>query len=75
MVSHAHGQAMPIFHFVIPELVDKVEFNKGPYLAEKAILLQQDGLTWKDETRLVTVKKKKKKAEREQFDTYRIFGG
>ena len=45
MVSHAHGQGYADLHFVIPELVDKVDFNKGPYLAEKAILLQQDGLT------------------------------
>ena len=29
------ARAMPISHFVIPELVDKVDFNKGPYLAEK----------------------------------------
>ena len=35
MVSHAHGQGYADLHFVIPELVDKVDFNKGPYLAEK----------------------------------------
>ena len=35
MVSHAHGQGYADLHFVIPELIDKVNFNKGPYYAEK----------------------------------------
>lgn len=35
MVSHAHGQGYADLHFVIPELIDKVNFNKGPYFAEK----------------------------------------
>jgi outer membrane cobalamin receptor len=33
MVSHAHGQGYADLHFLIPELVQKVEFNKGPYYA------------------------------------------
>lgn len=35
MVSHAHGQGYGDLHFVIPELIDKVNFNKGPYFADK----------------------------------------
>ncbi|MBS1758825.1 MAG: TonB-dependent receptor plug domain-containing protein [Bacteroidetes bacterium] len=35
MVSHAHGQGYADLHFVIPELIDKVNFNKGPYYADK----------------------------------------
>jgi hypothetical protein len=35
MVSHAHGQGYADLHFVIPELIDKVNFNKGPYFADK----------------------------------------
>lgn len=31
MVSHAHGQGYADLHFLIPELVDKVNFAKGPY--------------------------------------------
>lgn len=31
MVSHAHGQGYADFHFVMPEVVDKVNFEKGPY--------------------------------------------
>jgi outer membrane cobalamin receptor len=35
MVSHAHGQGYADLHFVIPELIDKVDFGKGPYEADK----------------------------------------
>lgn len=35
MVSHAHGQGYADLHFVIPELIRKVNFNKGPYFADK----------------------------------------
>lgn len=33
MVSHAHGQGYADLHFVIPELVDRVNVRKGPYTA------------------------------------------
>lgn len=35
MVSHAHGQGYADLHFVIPEFIDRVDFNKGPYFADK----------------------------------------
>lgn len=35
MVSHAHGQGYADLHFVIPELVEAVNFEKGPYHADK----------------------------------------
>lgn len=35
MVSHAHGQGYSDLHFVIPEIVGTVDFNKGPYYADK----------------------------------------
>lgn len=35
MVSHAHGQGYADLHFVIPETVDKIDFGKGPYYADK----------------------------------------
>lgn len=35
MVSHAHGQGYADLHFVIPETIEKVDFNKGPYYADK----------------------------------------
>ncbi|WP_178989423.1 TonB-dependent receptor [Winogradskyella schleiferi] len=35
LVSHAHGQGYSDLHFVIPELVDNIDFGKGPYYADK----------------------------------------
>ncbi len=35
MVSHAHGQGYADLHFVIPEMVEKVDFDKGSYFADK----------------------------------------
>lgn len=34
MVSHAHGQGYADLNFLIPEIVDRVEFSKGPYFAQ-----------------------------------------
>jgi outer membrane receptor protein involved in Fe transport len=34
LVSHGHGQGYADLHFVIPELVDRIEVKKGPYFAE-----------------------------------------
>ena len=33
MVSHGHGQGYADLNWVIPELVERIEVNKGPYLA------------------------------------------
>jgi hypothetical protein len=35
MVSHAHGQGYADLHFLIPETIEKVNFNKGPYYADQ----------------------------------------
>lgn len=35
MVSHAHGQGYADLHFLIPETVEKIDFDKGPYQAAK----------------------------------------
>lgn len=35
MVSHAHGQGYSDLHFLIPELIGKVDFDKGPYFADQ----------------------------------------
>jgi len=34
MVSHAHGQGYADLHFIIPEVIQGVNFGKGAYLAE-----------------------------------------
>jgi hypothetical protein len=31
MVSHAHGQGYSDLHFIIPEIIQKIDFGKGPY--------------------------------------------
>ena len=33
MVSHAHGQGYSDLHFLIPEIIQKINFGKGPYYA------------------------------------------
>lgn len=38
MVSHAHGQGYADLHFLLPELVDKMNFGKGPYQIDKGNL-------------------------------------
>lgn len=38
MVSHAHGQGYADLHFLIPETVEKVNFDKGPYTTNKGNL-------------------------------------
>ena len=35
MVSHAHGQGYADLHFLIPEVVEKMNFGKGPYQIDK----------------------------------------
>jgi hypothetical protein len=35
MVSHAHGQGFADSHFIIPEIIESVDFKKGPYAASK----------------------------------------
>lgn len=35
MVSHAHGQGYADLHYIIPELINTVDFSKGPYGAEQ----------------------------------------
>ena len=35
MVSHAHGQGYADLHFVIPETIQKIDFGKGTYYANK----------------------------------------
>ncbi|PKO90167.1 MAG: TonB-dependent receptor [Betaproteobacteria bacterium HGW-Betaproteobacteria-12] len=35
MPSHAHGQGYTDLNFLIPELVDRIRYRKGPYFAEE----------------------------------------
>jgi len=68
MVSHAHGQGYADLHFVIPELIDKVNFNKGPYFAEHGNLATAGYVEFKTKNFLDN---NFVKVEAGQFNTFR----
>jgi outer membrane cobalamin receptor len=38
MITHAHGQGYADLHFLMPEMINYVDFDKGPYFANKGDL-------------------------------------
>ena len=68
MVSHAHGQGYADLHFVIPELIEKVNFNKGPYFADKGNLATAGYVAFKTQNYL---DQNFVKLEAGQYNTYR----
>ncbi len=72
MVSHAHGQGYADLHFVIPELIDKVNFNKGPYQADKGNFTTAGFVAFKTKDYL---DKSFIKVEGGQFGTFRAITG
>lgn len=68
MVSHAHGQGYADLHFVIPELIQKVNFNKGPYFADKGNFTTAGFVEFKTRDYL---DKNFVKVEGGQFNTFR----
>lgn len=72
MVSHAHGQGYADLHFVIPEIIDKVNFNKGPYFADKGNFTTAGYVAFKTKDYL---ENNFAKIEVGQFDTYRAIAG
>ena len=72
MVSHAHGQGYADLHFVIPELIDKVNFNKGPYFADKGNFTTAGFVEFKTKDYL---ENNFVKLEGGQFSTYRAIAG
>lgn len=72
MVSHAHGQGYADLHFVIPEIIDKVNFNKGPYFADKGNFTTAGYVAFKTKDYL---ENNFAKIEVGQFDTYRTIAG
>jgi hypothetical protein len=71
MVSHAHGQGYADLHFLIPETIDNVDFNKGPYYSQ-----QGDFCTagYADFNTRNALKNSSIKLEGGSFDTYRAVG-
>ena len=72
MVSHAHGQGYADLHWLIPELIDKVNFNKGPYYADKGNFTTAGFVEFKTKNYL---ENNFVKVEGGQFNTYRTIAG
>ncbi|MFT3979385.1 MAG: TonB-dependent receptor [Ferruginibacter sp.] len=72
MVSHAHGQGYADLHFLIPELINKVDFNKGPYFADKGNFATAGYVDFKTKDYL---EDNFIKLEGGQFNTYRAVTG
>lgn len=72
MVSHAHGQGYADLHFVIPELVQAVDFGKGPYNAEQGNLATAGWVNLRTRTALDS---SFVKLEAGQYGTYRAVAG
>ena len=72
MVSHAHGQGYADLHWVIPELIEKINFNKGPYFADKGNFTTAGFVEFKTKDYL---EKSFVKAEGGQFETFRGVAG
>ena len=72
MVSHAHGQGYADLHFVIPELIQTVNFKKGSYNVSKGNLATAG---WVDFETKNALEHSFTKIEAGQFDTYRAVAG
>ncbi|XKX07084.1 TonB-dependent receptor plug domain-containing protein [Tenacibaculum maritimum] len=71
MVSHAHGQGYADLHFVIPETVDKIDFGKGAYYADKGNFNTAGYANFKTKRSL---RSSLLKLEAGQFNTQRLLG-
>jgi outer membrane cobalamin receptor len=71
MVSHAHGQGYADLHFLIPESVEKVAFEMGPYNANKGNLATAGFVDFKTRDFLES---NNLKLEVGRFNTQRISG-
>ncbi len=72
MVSHAHGQGYADLHFVIPEMVQNVNFNKGPYRAENGNLTTAGSVDFNTKS---TLDRSFIKTDIGQYQTYRTVAG
>lgn len=71
MVSHAHGQGYADLHFLIPETVDKIDFDKGPYFANQGNLATAGYVAFKTKERFDN---NSVSLEGGQFGTFRALG-
>lgn len=71
MPSHAHGQGYADLHFVIPETVEKIDFGKGTYYADKGDFATAGYVAFKTKDKL---ENSSINLEIGQFNTQRIVG-
>lgn len=71
MASHAHGQGYADLHFIIPELIDNVDFNKGPYQANQGDFATAGNIAFSTKNSL---DQNMVKLEAGQFNSYRMVG-
>ena len=71
MVSHAHGQGYADLHFLIPETVGNIDFDKGPYHADKGNLATAGYVAFNTKDRL---ENSSLTFEAGQFNTYKALG-
>lgn len=71
MVSHAHGQGYADLHFLIPETIENIDFDKGPYHADKGNLATAGYVAFKTRERLDN---SSSTVEGGKFNTYRTMG-
>lgn len=71
MVSHAHGQGYADLHFLIPETVEKANFDKGPYFTNKGNLATAGFVELQTKDFL---QNNQLKIQAGQFNTQRILG-
>ena len=71
MVSHAHGQGYADLHFVIPETVEKIDFGKGTYYANKGDFATAGYVTFQTKER---IDKSSISVEGGQFNSFRTVG-
>jgi outer membrane receptor protein involved in Fe transport len=72
MVSHAHGQGYSDLHFLIPELINYVDFGKGPYYADKGDFTTAGYVSFVTKSQL---DRNFLKTEGGQFGTFRTVAG
>lgn len=54
MVSHAHGQGYADLHFLMPEVIDEIDFDKGPYNMAKGDLANAGYVEFRTRDRMPT---------------------
>lgn len=69
MVSHAHGQGYADLHFLIPETIERVAFEMGPYNAAKGNLATAGYVDFRTKD---FIEKNTIKAELGDFNTQRL---